>query len=361
MPAEPPLLSLAELAARNLGDTLAIAMEHTPARAALVVSDQRCELSRLLARAYADCLPHARVLDFDALEPEAVRAALERLAEHDLAVLLQSSVFRIPEYRARVELYRRGVKVMEHSNLERVEAHQIPHYVAALAYDPAYYRTLGHALKALIDRTPSATILSGGELLRFSGGLEPAKLNIGHFAGMKNVGSQFPIGEVFTEARDLENVDGRVQIYGFADTTFRLNTPPKPITLVIERGRVVNALGSTSELDRVLEAIRADEGQVWLRELGFGMNRAFSRERRVSDVGAFERVCGIHLSLGARHGVYKKPHLNPREVRYHVDSFVVTDRVLLGEQVVFADGAWRLETASEPPRSTTAPPPSPGA
>jgi hypothetical protein len=40
--------------------------------------------------------------------------------------------------------------------------------------------------------------------------------------------------------------------------------------------------------------------------------------------------------------VYKKPHLDHREVRYHVDSFVVTDRVLLDDDVVYADGAWQV-------------------
>ncbi len=100
--------------------------------------------------------------------------------------------------------------------------------------------------------------------------------------------------------------------------------------MIIERGRVIGALNATSDFDQVLSVIRADEGEVWIRELGFGMNRGFSRDRRVTDVGAFERVCGVHLSLGARHGVYKKSHLNHREVRHHVDSFVVTDRVLLG-------------------------------
>jgi aminopeptidase len=334
--------SIAALASRNLRDTLAIALEHTEERAAIVVADERTKLSRLLVRAYAECLPGARILEFDKLKPEAVRAALEELAENDLAVLIQSSVFRIPEFRIRVELYRRNIKVVEHSNLERIEAHEIEHYVAALAYDPAYYREVGHALKARMDVASSARIVSDGELLHFDCPLEPAKLNIGHFAGLKNVGSQFPIGEVFTEARDLEKVNGRVKIYAFADTSFRLNAPQEPITLLVERGRVVGALNSTSELEKVLSLIRADEGEVWLRELGFGMNRAFSKERRVSDVGAFERVCGVHLSLGARHGVYKKPHLNPREVRYHVDSFVVTDEVLLDDQVVFADGGWRV-------------------
>jgi leucyl aminopeptidase (aminopeptidase T) len=336
------MLSLSALASRNVSDTLAIALEHAAKHTALLMVDERSELSRLLVRAYTECLPGARILDFDKLQPEVVRTALEQLQEHDLAVLIQSSVLRIPEFRTRVELYRRNVKVVEHANLERVAPHEIEHYVAALAYDPGYYRDVGHALKALMDRASSARIVSDGELLHFGCPLEPAKLNIGHFAGLKNIGSQFPIGEVFSEARELEQVNGRVKIYAFADTSFRLNAPARPITLVIERGRVVEALSTTDEFERVLSAIRADEGQVWLRELGFGMNRAFSRERRVSDVGAFERVCGVHLSLGAKHGVYKKPHLNPREARHHVDTFVLTDRVLLDDQLVFADAGWRV-------------------
>jgi aminopeptidase len=333
---------IASLASRNVRDTLAIAMEHTSEDAAVVVADDRTELSRLLARAYGECLPKARIISFDHVAPEAVKAAFAELEEKSLVVLIQSSVFRIPAFRIRVELYRRNIKVIEHSNLDRMAPQEIEHYMAALAYDPAYYRRVGPSLKARMDAARSARIESDGETLHFDSALETAKLNIGHFAGLKNIGSQFPIGEVFTEARDLACVHGRVKIYGFTDTSLRLDVPPDPITLVVERGRVVGAIDSTSEFDRVLGVIRADEGEVWLRELGFGMNRAFSRDRRVSDVGAFERVCGVHLSLGARHGVYKKPHLNHREVRYHVDSFVVTDRVLLDDDVVYADGAWQV-------------------
>ena len=338
--------AIAAAARQNIADTLAIAVEHTAARTALVVFDERCELSRLLVHAYRACLPDAQLLSFDAVDAAALKTAFAELREHDLVVLIQSSVFRIPEFRTRVELFRRGIKVIEHSNLERMACEEIAHYVAALAYDAAYYRGVGHALKARMDASASARIESEGELLYFDCPLEPAKLNIGHFAGLKNVGSLFPIGEVFSEARDLERVHGRVKIYAFTDVSFRLNVPKAPITLLIERGRVVSALDSSADFEQVLAAITADEGEVWLRELGFGMNRAFSRERRVADVGAFERVCGVHLSLGARHGVYKKPHLDRREARHHVDTFVLTDRVLLDDEVVYADGAWQAGGAA---------------
>ena len=50
-------------------------------------------------------------------------------------------------------------------------------------------------------------------------------------------------------------------------------------------GRVAGVKNATPEFERLLEIIRADEGEVWLRELGFSMNRAFTREQRVNDIG----------------------------------------------------------------------------
>ena len=183
---------------------------------------------------------------------------------------------------------------------------------------------------------------SGGEQLVFGAGLEPAKLNVGDYTGMANVGGQYPIGEVFSESRDLEAVNGRVRIAIFGDTAFCVNRPEHPITLVVVDGRVVEVEHATGEFERVLESIRADEGEVWMRELGFGMNRAFSLERTVSDVGAFERMCGVHLSLGAKHAIYNKPNIRKKSARQHVDVFVLTESVTLDGEVIYRDGAWSV-------------------
>ena len=183
---------------------------------------------------------------------------------------------------------------------------------------------------------------SGGERLVFGCAFEPAKLNVGDYSEMKNVGGQFPIGEVFTEAQDLEAVNGRVRIAVFGDTSFSVNKPEKPITLVIDKGRVIEALDATAEFEKVLANIRADEGEVWVRELGFGMNCAFTKDRMVSDIGTYERMCGIHLSLGAKHGVYSKPNIRRADARHHVDVFAVTESVMLDDEVVYRDGAWQV-------------------
>ncbi len=242
-----------------------------------------------------------------------------------------------------MELFKLGLKVIEHVHLSRMQGRQCEHYIEALAYDSSYYRGVGRALKALIDNAPGAVVDSGnGARLVFDSPLESAKLNIGDYSEMNNVGGQFPIGEVFTEARDLEAVSGRVRIHVFGDTHYLVNRPELPITLIVDKGRVVGTEDATPEFTAMLAIITRDEGEVWLRELGFGMNRAFTQERRVDDIGTYERMCGIHLSLGAKHGVYAKPGFKRKDARYHVDVFAVTEAVHLGEHQVYRDGAWQV-------------------
>ena len=316
------------------------AFEHGPQQQALLVFDQLCELAQIVSQAYQHNLPQAQMLNFDTSTPESVLAAIESLSAGALVVLVQSSNFRLGAYRIRIELFKRNLKVIEHPHLNRMPGEQMQHYIASLAYDPNYYRGVGQALKARIDAASHGVVDSGGELLHFSGPFESAKLNVGDYREMKNIGGQFPIGEVFTEAQDLAQVHGRVRVFVFGDTSFMVNHPPVPITLVVERGQVVAALDSTAEFDSVLEKIKQDEGVVWVRELGFGMNRAFSSTCRVSDIGTYERMCGVHLSLGAKHGSYAKPHIKRGEGRYHIDVFAATHSVRLGDEEVYRDGAW---------------------
>ncbi|MGZ8256787.1 MAG: hypothetical protein ACXW1C_02990 [Gallionella sp.] len=338
-------LSPLELATHNIHDILREAIEHRSPRQALVVYDEESALSRLLTQAYRNNLPDVQFINFNQVDSAWVLAAFAQLSADDLVVLIQSGSFRLDAFRIRVELFKRGLKVIEHPHLGRMTTHEeVGLYVNSLAYDAHYYRGVGGALKAAIDNAPHARIDSGeGAQLHFSGALEAAKLNVGDYRGMNNIGGQFPLGEVFTEAQNLLAVNGLVRIFVFGDTRFAVNEPAAPITLEIEQGRVIAAHHSTPEFDLVLAQIRADEGDIWVRELGFGMNRAFSQQHKVSDIGTYERMCGIHLSLGAKHGVYSKPYIRRATAKYHVDVFAVTEAVWLGNQQVYRAGAWCLD------------------
>ncbi len=330
-----------DTATKHLHDILSLAIEHHHAQAALVVSDAQCALAIALTRAYRSCLPAACFIDFDAVSPGETLAAIDLLAPGDLVVLIQSTSFRLEAYRIRIELFKRSLKVIEHPHLSRMPGIEAIHYIDSLAYDLAYYRDVGHALKERIDRAQSGVLDSGGERLVFASAFESAKLNVGDYRTMKNVGGQFPIGEVFTESQDLESVNGRVRIFIFGDTLFAVNKPANPITLTITKGRVTEVFDSTPEFDQVLANIRADEGEIWMRELGFGMNRALTQDKTVSDIGTYERMCGIHLSLGAKHGLYNKPQIRRATARHHVDVFAVTETVHLDDHVVYQNGAWQ--------------------
>ncbi len=332
--------SLDETARRHVHDILTLAIGYRPDHAAVVVADSQCELAMILANAYRACLPQASFIEFDSVSPESILEQFETLVAGDLVVLVQSTNFRLGAYRIRVELFKRGLKVIEHPHLSRMTPEQVPFYLDSLAYDPVYFRGVGKALKERIDRAASGVLDSGGEQLLFSSSFESAKLNVGDYGEMSNVGGQFPIGEVFTEAHDLEAVNGRVRVFAFGDTSFSVNQPAIPPTLIVEKGRVTGVVDSTEEFDRVLANIRADEGEIWVRELGFGLNRAFTATRRVDDIGTYERMCGIHLSLGAKHGSYNKPQIRRADARHHVDVFAVTESVKLDEEVVYRDGAW---------------------
>ena len=217
---------------------------------------------------------------------------------------------------------------------------EIPHYVNALEYDSEYYRGVGNSLKTKINEASFASLESGGELLLYDCAFEDAKLNVGDYSQMKNVGGQFPIGEVFTEAKDLKALNGRVKIFAFGDASYRVNLPKTPITLVIKEGQVVDCENSTPDFDQILFTIRADEEVVWVRELGLGLNRAFTKTNVVGDIGAYERMCGVHFSLGAKHGMYGKPGFKRGDGKYHVDVFADTNVFKLNDEIVYKEGAW---------------------
>jgi aminopeptidase len=331
---------LISTAAKHLRDILSIAIQYSTEQTAVVIFDSQSPLAVTLTQAYRRALPGAIFIDFDSVSHADIFSVFKTLLPSDLVVMIQSTSFRLQDFRIRVELFAQSLKVIEHPHLANMIDNQINFYIDSLAYDPDYYRGVGHALKKKIDSASRGIVDSGGEQLIFDSPFEPAKLNIGDYSEMKNIGGQFPIGEVFTEAKDLESVNGRVRIFAFADTNYSLNKPEKPITLIITKGRVTEAIDSTEEFDKVLANIRADENEVWMRELGFGMNRAFSPERTVCDIGTYERVCGIHISLGAKHSVYKKSNFKRGTTWHHVDVFAMTNLVYLDDKIVFENGAW---------------------
>ena len=102
----------------------------------------------------------------------------------------------------------------------------------------------------------------------------------------------------------------------------------------IEKGLIVSHEGPPA-FQEVLDQISSDE-RIMVREFGVGLNRAMGKDRLLKDITAFERQKGLHLSLGEKHGVYKKPGFNPKKTHYHIDVFVDVERIEIdGEELVY--------------------------
>lgn len=333
--------TLVQHASQNLSDVLCDVFNHDDSSTALVIYDLDSPLSTLLTEAYRLALPKGIFIHFHEAGTEEIMSQLEALKSGYFVALVQSKSFRLSAYRIRIELFKKKIKVAEHPHLAKmIQEDEVKHYVNALAYDKTYYHHTGHTLKNILNEAEGAVVHSGDKKLIYRGGFEDAKINIGDYREMKNIGGQFPIGEVFTEATELTSLKGKTNIIAFGDTNYKVNIPPHPITIIIENGQLVSTENTTEEFEAVLKMIKEEEDVVWVRELGLGLNRAFSKDKHVSDMGTFERMCGLHLSLGAKHGIYAKEGMKRNSGKFHIDVMIDTDTLTIDNTVVFDGEKW---------------------
>lgn len=333
--------TLAHLASQNLTDTLRDVFLHDANKTALVIYDLNSPLSIVLTEAYRRALPNGLFVNFHDTDTEEIMSQIEALNAGDFVALVQSASFRLSAFRIRIELFKKKIKVAEHPHLGRMPSDdEVKYYVNALAYDKQYYHHTGHTLQHMLSTASGAVVQCGDEKLIYRGGFEDPKINIGDYSKMNNIGGQFPIGEVFTESKELTSLNGKTNIMAFGDINYKVNIPTHPITIIIENGQLVKTENTTAEFEAVLDLIKDEEDVVWVRELGLGLNRAFSKDRFVSDMGTFERMCGLHLSLGAKHGIYAKEGMKRNSGKFHIDVMIDTTSFQIDDNVVFDGEKW---------------------
>ena len=333
--------TLVHNASQNLTDVLRDVFLHDDHSTALVIYDLNSPLSIVLTDAYRRALPKGIFINFHDTDTEVIMSQLEALKSGDFVALVQSKSFRLSAYRIRIELFKKKIKVAEHPHLGRMTTdNEVTHYVNALAYDKEYYHHMGHTLKNILHSAKGAVVHSGDEKLIYRGGFEDPKINIGDYSKMNNIGGQFPIGEVFTESKELTSLNGKTKIIAFGDINYNVNIPSHPITIVIENGQLVRTENTTAEFEVVLDMIKEEEDVVWVRELGLGLNRAFSKDKFVTDMGTFERMCGLHLSLGAKHGIYAKEGMKRNSGKFHIDVMIDTSSFDIDDTVAYDGEKW---------------------
>jgi aminopeptidase len=332
-------VELIATAAQNISNILNLSIKHTSGEKSLVIYDTQNGLARILLEAYTVALPDAKFVDFDTLSKDEILKEFEQLKASDLVVLLQSSNFCLDDFRIRLHLFNKKFKVIEHMHLYRNDEVNWDVYVDSLAYDLNWYHTMGHALHDKLSNTNHLRIISGKTELSVTGGLEIPKLNIGDYEGMENIGGTFPIGEVFTESKDFAQMNGTIKVYAFASQDFTISFH-EPFEVQIEKGLIVGYGDNTPQDFRdIVEVVKQYERPL-IREIGFGLNRAITKERHLGDITAFERILGMHMSLGEKHSVYKKPDIRTNKSKFHIDLFLHIDQVLCDDIVIFENGKY---------------------
>jgi aminopeptidase len=322
-------------AATNIQDILTSSIKIEPKDKVLVIYDTNYELTNILSEGYRIALNNlnhdAEFLDFDSLIVEGKESIINRfneLNERDIVVLIQSTNFRLDDFRIRLHLFTRKLKVIEHMHLHRNKPEVFDVYINSLKYDnneQSWYQTMATRLVQDLSTTNELNISYKDASLTVNQ-LEIPKINIGDYTGMDNIGGTFPIGEVFTEAKDFTTMSGSIYIYAFANREFNISYYD-PFRLDITNGIVTGYGDNTpAEFIDVLDLIKTYERPL-IREIGFGLNRAMTKARPLGDITAFERILGMHMSLGEKHSVYKKPGITVHKTKFHVDLFLSLDNV----------------------------------
>lgn len=270
---------------------------------------------------------------------EEIKNELTSLSKWSIVILVQSTNFRLSTFRIRLELFHRGIHVVEHNHLAYIPESQFPTFYNCLMYRTDEYVRLQKVFYQLAENAETTRIQSvNGDILTFWP-LEKIRGNTGDYSRSENKWWTFPIGETFTEATNLRDVNGYCLIDTFPNEDFSIAIV-EPFRIEIRDGRVFPSPDFPSAFRKLYDWVVQYEWEVLVRELGFGLNPALSTTTPLSDINFHERKVGVHLSLGKKHGIYGKKLPKTEVQRFHIDVFVALESVFIGEEKIFEKGKW---------------------
>ncbi len=156
----------------------------------VVVYDTESLLAETLMEGYYSVLPTRAVfyhfgspnlVENHGITSDELKEALLSLPTDSLVILIQSTNFRLTDFRIRLELFQRGIHCVEHNHLGYIADEHIPHYIAALEYRTPLYTEATALLNQLSAKSKSAAVSSpDGAILNF-GALEVFRGNTGNY------------------------------------------------------------------------------------------------------------------------------------------------------------------------------------
>lgn len=314
----------------------------------VLIYDEDSSLAKIISAAHIELLQkrsNTEIVKYDEEKKQEMIDLLLSLEEGSSVILVQSTSFRLDDFRIRLQLFNNGVGCMEHSHLSYYPPEQEETFLRALTWNGEEYARLGKEIGILLETSDEIKIYSGKNDVLIFGQMEEAKVNDGRFYAQKNRGGSSVCGEVFSESKNLESVSGSLSICCYPNSDFLIQQCEN-FSVRLEKGRIVeideNAPSEFMEniIDRVQEGEFDEEGngEVMIREAGFGLNPFISFQNPLSYVSIFERQAGFHVSVGKKHNIYRKKFHKKVIQRYHIDIFSDCKKMVAvnnGEEVVF--------------------------
>lgn len=330
---------------QNTSDIVFKHFNTQPENHVMIIYDTQTELSQTLKLAYEEALKNhikKSFVDFNAHPLSEIEACALSLQPNDVVILIQSLSFRVSVYRWRLELFDKGLKVGEHVRLSQILPHEIQNYVSCLAYDFPRTQPLSQKLDELLKNTTHIKVeCAQGSILEFHSRMEKPVINLGDFDTGKVKGGYFPVGEIFSEAVELEKCSGEVEVFAFPGEDHQMVFLEKSFRVKIKDGYVEDG-DFPEEFQPLVDLMRVEnpDGKIPVREFGLGLNRGLSKEKRLTEATAWERVAGLHLSLGWKHGAYMKKFKSQKDLvqRYHVDIYPDVKRMWITDTLIYENG-----------------------
>lgn len=283
------------------------------------------------------------IINFSEIDNQELKNKLLSLSECSTVVLVQSTDFRLDDFRIRLNLHNAWVWCLEHNHLQYIKDDEIENYADALEYKMPYYESIANYLKSLSDKANTMTfICHDWSKLEVSGGFEDMKQNTWNYE-WKNRWATFPIWECFTEAKIFDNLNGELSIYAYPDDKLQVQIV-EPFKIKIEKSFITYIdPNCPEEYKKLMEKISIwEDNEIMVRELWFGLNNWISKQKKLSDVNAFERVAWFHLSLGKKHQIFRKKLHKDVTQRYHIDIFPDIKEIYIDEVLVFEKGEYLI-------------------
>ena len=314
----------------------------------VLVYDEESRLSKILWEAYAENLNspslqrrglgggNTEVIIFWGIENSILKEKIMRLEADCTVILVQSTNFRLDDFRLRLNLKNQWVWCIEHNHLWYIKDEEIETYADSLEYRTPFYLDLWNKLKCKFDNSDKLEIFSKDwNKLEINWWFEDWKLNTWDYWTKIRAWS-FPIWEFFTESKDFSKVNWKLSIRAFPNMQFEV-IKWEIFTIEIKESMIINYSENTpKEFIELVEKIKySEDWECFVRELWFGLNPWITWEKTLNDVNACERIMWFHMSMWKKHQIYRKKIHRKIMQRFHIDIFSDIDYILLDWEKIF--------------------------